>query len=728
MKKFVTLLKGKKKLGYALISLLLALLFVSLLTVKARQTHMGSETVDRDTLCTDSHVGYDVTQNEAGNLVFQPTEDDPQIYLSLGDGQRFNKITIRFAEPLTQPLHVQIYYAADHEDLKERHSYHSNLGVGDEYVSVFIPEKNYTLLRLDLNGSFSPDSLLLESVLRERYYTVNWIALILLAVILTLLCVFDRRIGYVSSVLRFFKEGFARLKSVSREQGRLRVFLYRGMWVTTALYVLLLATFLLLSYFSQFTIYLMFALTVATVAFQLLYRCVSGEGNQPAKLFLVVSLLVGFMFAYCLPITSGVSWDDQIHYQRAENISRVLFGHDSNGADYDQAVFLFLSSANFEDLDGVNMNILLDSQAKTNEGGGLFNPYTYLSYFHMALIIALKDWIGIDFILQMMLIKMANILIYSTVIYFGLKKLKSGAYLMSAVCLMPTAVFMASTMTYDWWVTAFLGYAVASFISELQSPERPLTLGATVKMLAAILVGCAPKAVYFLLFMPILLLGKHKFTNSSRRRTYLIACVLVLALVMLSFVLPFFVNVGSQTDVRGGEDVNSGEQLAYILKNPFIYADTLLRFMADYTSFALASQHCSFYAYLQNPTPVCATAVLLVIMFCAFADKGECDRFKGAWRYKLALLVSIFATVAVVATALYIAFTPVGFSWINGCQWRYLVPVLFPLLYCVGTPSLVCKLGSRRMGAIVFGVLAAVLLVSFFDVYVSVFEFGALLS
>jgi hypothetical protein len=31
------------------------------------------------------------------------------------------------------------------------------------------------------------------------------------------------------------------------------------------------------------------------------------------------------------------------------------------------------------------------------------------------------------------------------------------------------------------------------------------------------------------------------------------------------------------------------------------------------------------------------------------------------------------------------------------------------------------------MGAIVFGVLAAVLLVSFFDVYVSVFEFEAIL-
>lgn len=727
MTKIISFLKGKKKIGYVLITLVLTFLFTTLLTVRARQTDLTSNTIDRDTLCTDSHFGYEVTENEAGNLIFTPTGDDPQIYLSLADGQKFNKVTIRFAEPLTNALHVQIYYEADHEGLKEQHSYHSNLGVGDEYVSVFIPEKNYTTLRLDLNGSFSPDSLVLESVLRERYYTVNWITLILFAVLVTVLFVFNRRMGYVSWVIGFFKNTWVGAKREAAEHGRFRAFLYCGMWITTAIYASLLTILLLLSHLSLISIYAVFAVTVMTVAFQLLYRCVSGEGNQPAKLFLVVCLLVGLTFAYCLPITSGVSWDDQIHYQRAENISRVLFGHDSNGADYDQAVFLFLSSANFEDLDGVNMNILLDSQVKTNEGGGLFNPYTYLSYFHMALIIAFKDWLGIDFILQMMLIKMANILIYATVIYFGLKKLKSGAYLMAAVCLMPTAVFMASTMTYDWWVTAFLGYAAATFISELQSPERPLTLGTTVKMLAAILVGCAPKAVYFLLFMPILLLGKHKFTNSSRRKTYLIACILVLALVMLSFVLPFFVNVGSQTDVRGGEDVNSGEQLAYILKNPLAYADTLLRFMADYTSFALASQHCSFYAYLQNPVPVCATAVLLVLMFCTFADKGECDRFKRAWLYKLALLASIFATVAVVATALYIAFTPVGFHWINGCQWRYLVPVLFPLLYCVGTPSLVCKLRSRKMGAIVFGVLAAVLLVSFLDVYVSVFEFEAIL-
>ena len=38
---------------------------------------------------------------------------------------------------------------------------------------------------------------------------------------------------------------------------------------------------------------------------------------------------------------------------------------------------------------------------------------------------------------------------------------------------------------------------------------------------------------------------------------------------------------------------------------------------------------------------------------------------------------------SLVATALYISFTPLGHSTINGCQARYLVPMLAPLLLLV---------------------------------------------
>ena len=724
MKKILSVLRGKKQLGFILLTLLLALLFVSLLTLRVRREDVvWQKSFDKEVFSAGTQQRYDVTQNENGDLVYTPAGEDPQLYVLLNGGESFNKVTLYFAQPLPEATHVQLYYSSANGLLVEGNSVRFDLQAGATSLTASIPAGAHPILRLDVEGSFSPSRLLLESEPLVRYYSVNIVPLILFILLVASLIVFDKKIGYVSAIIAFFRRSLDKFKAEKQERGKLRAALYLAMWVSTASFALTMAMLLLFSHLSVGAIFVMFALGVLAVALQIAYRCVSGEGNDPAKLFLIVTLLLGLTFAYCLPITSGVTWDDQIHYQRAENISMMLMGHDSTLADYDLKSSPQMFSSSLLNCDDVNLKLLLDSQFETGERHTLFNLYTNIPYFHMAFIIALRDLFGIDFILQMALIKMANVLIYATVLYFGIKKLKSGGYLLSAICLMPTALFLASTVNYDFWVTAFLGYAAATFIAELQTPDRPLTFGTIVKMLLAIVVGCAPKAVYFVLFLPILLVGKHKFKEKAHRRNYVIACAVVLALVLISFALPFLVNTGSQTDVRGGADVNSAEQLSYILNNPLTYAKTLLNFMMDYTSFVQASYHCSFYAYVQNPFTACSTAVLLLILFCTFADKSEADGFKRAGWYKLSMIVCAFASIAVIATSLYIAFTPVGANTVAGCQWRYIVPVLFPLLYCVGTSRVSCQLGRSKMGAVVFGVLAAVLAISFFDVYLLALEF-----
>ena len=219
-------------------------------------------------------------------------------------------------------------------------------------------------------------------------------------------------------------------------------------------------------------------------------------------------------------------------------------------------------------------------------------------------------------------------------------------------------------------------------------------------------------------------MGKHKFKDQSYRRKYVIACISVIILICFTLMLPFLLNVGSYTDVRGGSDVSTTGQISYILHNPFEYAKTLLYFMADYTSFAQASYYSSFYAYVSiyshasGPISFCATATLLIVLFCAFTDKGECDDFKKVGWYKLLMVGSAFATLVLIASALYITFTAVGSQTIAGCQWRYIVPSLFPLLYCAGSSKTTNHMGSKKMGAIVFGTIATILAVSFLDVYV----------
>ena len=57
---------------------------------------------------------------------------------------------------------------------------------------------------------------------------------------------------------------------------------------------------------------------------------------------------------------------------------------------------------------------------------------------------------------------------------------------------------------------------------------------------------------------------------------------------------------------------------------------------------------------------------------------------RSAWG-RIGTLVAVLATMVLVCTALYVMFTPVGESWINGVQHRYLIPVIFPFLMILGS-------------------------------------------
>ena len=46
-----------------------------------------------------------------------------------------------------------------------------------------------------------------------------------------------------------------------------------------------------------------------------------------------------------------------------------------------------------------------------------------------------------------------------------------------------------------------------------------------------------------------------------------------------------------------------------------------------------------------------------------------------------AVVISCIAAIILAATALYVSFTPVAHSTILGCQKRYLLPVILPVLY-----------------------------------------------
>ena len=79
----------------------------------------------------------------------------------------------------------------------------------------------------------------------------------------------------------------------------------------------------------------------------------------------------------------------------------------------------------------------------------------------------------------------------------------------------------------------------------------------------------------------------------------------------------------------------------------------------------------------------------------AVTDKSELDRFKISALSEIYAVIVYFGLAALIATALYIAFTPIGFETINGCQARYITPLLFPLLALIGNPGILRLSGKQ---------------------------------
>lgn len=224
---------------------------------------------------------------------------------------------------------------------------------------------------------------------------------------------------------------------------------------------------------------------------------------------------------------------------------------------------------------------------------------------------------------------------------------RMGKIFCAAIALIPTNIFLTSNYAYDWWVTSWLCPAFAKLYGIMESDEKISTFD-FVKIVGIALEGMSAG--------------------------------------LCTFVLPILYNVSANVsagDMRGGSDVNSTAQLIYIFSHPVRYIEVLFRFLWQYFSIDLIpsyTTHMSYYGIGRF-----GVAVMIIVIVIAIIDnerKFACT-VKSAIVYRSVTCVSCLLTVMAVATALYLDFTAVGSDTILGCQSRYLIPVLFPGLYCL---------------------------------------------
>jgi len=420
-------------------------------------------------------------------------------------------------------------------------------------------------------------------------------------------------------------------------------------------------------------------------------------------IFLIMSLMLTVLMSLSLPISTSNTWDEHIHYGRVAAESQlnknsitktdINFSNRSIVSSYDVEGRRYVSQM----LDKGNTNERdIDSSKEyfienVDSAGGIKTFYNTISGLPSALVIWLSSMFALPYTFMFILGRAINGMIYSFIIYFAIKKLKSGKVILGMIALIPTGIFQASTYNQDWWITSFMILGIAYLFSEIQQPDKLISLKEYIIIVGSVFLACGPKAIYFVMFLLVFLLKKEKFLEKKHFSLHLITLSCLLILTASSFLAPFILAGPGVGDVRGnmgGEAVvNATEQLRYIFSEPIEYTMVLLKHIGNYISpgsYGFLMTSFAFLGDISNKLAILIAAIAIAI----FTDKNDYDIHTSNIRTRCFIFIAAFIIISLISTALYISFTPVESQVIHGVQERYLFPILFPVLLVLGSPKI----------------------------------------
>lgn len=289
-------------------------------------------------------------------------------------------------------------------------------------------------------------------------------------------------------------------------------------------------------------------------------------------------------------------------------------------------------------------------------------PYNRLAYFPAALAHATGRMLHLPFTVIFIMGRLANLLTYTVIVYYGLKRMQSGKYMLLSVALVPICMYQASNYTYDYWLNAWMFYGVACVFGILQQKEKVSNwqLGT---MVAGFAIGVSPKAVYVPLLLLVCLLPKKVFASVRQRRGFYMAVGLVTLAVLGTFLIPFLSYGPGVGDLRGGENVNATLQVKYIFEHPWQYTKILLHFLfGEYLTIGNIAWNTNRMGYMDDSIFGAICLLFMGLAVCLDSPKEK----QWGWKSRSFIFLLLFGTLCVIATVLYISYTEVASPDVRG--------------------------------------------------------------
>ena len=666
-----------KRICSAILVLVLLLLCGIAMISPPKNLYVYSNT-DEDIVKTFSPEDADEFNScEYKDGMIKPTDVDSNIVFNDIDTE-FKSVKIN-VEPKDVPVAVQIFTDKG-EGFNGTDTAYAHILSGTDSISLNIDGANVELLRIDVDDDYVLKSVELHSnsagrtAYKPRVSVIKYILVIVLAFIMTaVFFLLDKKFGLTEKAVEFLKE---KKKNILIGAATLAAGLGAAALFETAFA-------LLKDGFKPYRFVLLCAIALIIALFWLNRKNIS---RALENLTFGIILILGITFAIIRPF-GHVAWDFESHYRWAlcSSYGGTVFITEADRKCVNAHPDSFISVTVEEN------NAKIETMNNSGEIlSSIERGAPRITHLSMGVPMALARFFGASFNTQVLAGRIGNVLLYAVLCYFAIRKLKSGKVLISIIALFPTNLFLAASFSYDIWVTGFVFLGMAYFISELQEPSRLMKTENTVIMCIAFAMACIPKAIYAPLLLLPFLMNKEKFASKKKYYGICIAAFVVLAAFLAFKSLGIVAGPG---DTRGGA-VNPAEQIKFILSSPLNYAKILLNFLSrDYLAPSRADQYMLHFAYMGVGTGRELMLISIAMAFLTDKEKDVVTDYK--WYIKGALICLFLGMCAIIATSMYVAFTPVKYDVINGCQPRYMIPLLFPLLSVLGIKGISLNTNKR---------------------------------
>lgn len=267
------------------------------------------------------------------------------------------------------------------------------------------------------------------------------------------------------------------------------------------------------------------------------------------------------------------------------------------------------------------------------------------------------------------------------------------------VGLMPMALFISSCVSYDGLLIGASFIFTALCFKLIFDKEAKVNKCYIISFGVIAFVFFAIKIVYIPLFLLLIFIPREKYPERK-----LVKNLIMIGLIFLALVIIFKIPEVLLSSKAVSSDTGAGDQIRFILKNPFYYLQVLYSTIKEGRDFFVSSTIGVFGLVDTHLYAVIIYPYAALLFIVGILDISR-ENLSVKWYQRLSVLISVAAGVFGIFLAMYIFWTPiiegfgVGADRINGVQGRYFIPLIPVVFLCFGNRFL-CKKAIIRETAI----------------------------